>query len=492
VSNALLAEQARALLERREAKRKLAKLRLDNLRGTLGTKQQAFMRSKARRRTLGGSRQSGKSHTLATTLIDVAFASKCTSMYVAPTSKSARAALWSKLHALNDEHKLGITMKEGHFRAVFPNGSEIGFEGAHDTARVKRLRGAPLSGVLCVDEAAFFPEPIIRELMGPTCSAMFLASPNGQRIVVASSPGLQRRGYCYELMHEKTDAWEPHALFVHDNPVIKDPAGALAELRAANAWTETTPVYMREGLGLWVDDASHNVYELTDLNLIDGFPDARWTTLIVFDFGKNDQSAIAIVGWRDHDPALYLLHVEGHSDLDIEDLCLLAKPLVERYAPIAFYGDPGGGGAQHMDYMRKRHQFPMRPVSKRQNYKKAAIDAFNTDARRGFVRVLRASPLVEQMQALQWDPVKYAKGEHEEHASMPNDLCDVTLYGHMHAQHFRAEDKPPPPPPMGSKEHLEQLADEGLKAAIARANQHNAEAEEIRSDLTLLLGADTD
>lgn len=481
-----LAEQARVLLARRRARTLSAQTRLAELTATLGQKQAAFLQSTAPRQALDGSRQSGKSHTLATKLIKVGFARKCESMYVAPTSKSARKAVWSKFYALNDQFRLGIDMREGAFEARFPNGSLVGFEGAHDKARVQRLRGATLTGVLCVDESAFFPEQLLKELLGPVATAMFLTSK--QQIVVASSPGLQRRGRFFELVHDETGAWEHHHLTAGDNPAIKDVKAALLELREANAWTETTPAYMREGLGLWVDDATHNVYDLTELNLLDSFPEGPWTTIMLVDFGKNDQSAIAIAGWREHDPSLYVLHVEGQSDLDIEDVCQLALPLIERWDPIGVYGDPGGGGAQHMDYMRRRHKIPIRPVSKKPNYKAPAIRDLNADMRRGHYKVLRSSPLVDQMQSLQWDPQHI--GLHE-HPSMPNDLCDVAgVYAFVQAGHYRAEARPEPAPPVGTAEHLQRLSDEGLAAAIAAANQHNADLEAIEEEHAFLTGND--
>jgi hypothetical protein len=490
LTSAALAGQARSILERRKAAIARVRAAVESLRKTLGKKQRAFMASKAPRRTLGGSRQSGKSHTLATTLIETGFERKCESMYVAPTSKAARNAVWSKLHELNDRFRLGIELKEGAFKAKFPNGSTVGFEGAHDSARVKRLRGATLTGVLCIDESAFFPDALLRELMGPTASAMFLASPNGQRMIAASSPGMQRRGHFFELCHMHTEQWQPHHLTIFDNPVVKDPQKALAELRDANAWTEASPAYQREGLGLWIDDATHAVYELSELNLVDGFPDAKWTTVMTIDFGSNDQSAIAVAGWRDHDPNFYVLHVEGASEMDIEDVAQRALPLIARWSPIGVYGDHGGGGAQHADYLRKRHRIPVRPVAKKQNYKAAAIDAFNADARRGLVRALRSSPLVEQMQALQWDSTALAKGKREEHPSMPNDLCDVTLYAHMHSRQYRAEPEPVPPPQAGTDEHWKQWSDAGLARASAQAAAHNQAIEEAEEERALLVGAD--
>lgn len=451
------------------------------------------MRSEARRKTLSGARQSGKSHAIAADMVEVGFEGRTTSMYIAPTSKAARNAVWQKLHTLNDDYKLGIELKEGAFVAKFPNGSLVGFEGAHDTARVKRLRGATLTGKLWVDEAAFFPEPIIRELMGPTASAMFLASPNGQRIVVASSPGMQRRGYFFDLVHGQREKWEPHALYVQDNPVIVDPEAALYDLREANAWDITTPAYMREGLGLWVDDATHSVYELTELNLIDELPPGPFTSIMLIDFGKTDQSSIGIAGWRDYDPTLYVQYVEGWSDIDIEDLCQRALPLLERYDPIGVYGDSGGGGSQHMEYMRKRHQIPIRPVAKKQNYKKPAIDALNADMRRGHYKVLRSSPLVEQMQALQWDPVQLAKGKFEEHASMPNDLCDTAgVYAHVQARHYRAESAPPPTPEVGTQDYWKKYRDEGLRHAATLASQHHARIAIAEEERALLTGGETD
>lgn len=496
-----LAEQARQLLIKRRAKEAKTHSRLRDLNATLSARQVAYVHSRAARRRLLGSRQSGKSHCVTVDHVNTGFESRCESLYIAPTSKSARNAVWSKLRLINNDYELGLELLEGKFIGVFPNGSRLDFEGAHDMARVQRLRGKTIgTGKLTVDETAFFGDKLIRELLGPVATAMFLTGT--QRIAVASSPALQRRGMFFEL--GSAAAWEQHKLTAVDNPAIKDVQQALKDLRAASAWTETTPAYQREGLGLEVDDATHNVYELSDINLIDALPmDRPWVTIMLVDFGDNDESAIAVVGWREHDPVLYVLHVEGRSHIDIEDVCTGVaakdgqgpfagvKPLAQRWQPIGIYGDPGGGGAQHMTYMRQRHGIPIRPVAKGQHYKKPAIEALNADMRRGYYAVLRSSPLVQQMQDLQWDPTELARGNWVEHGSMPNDLCDVAgVYASVQAKHFRAEPEPPPKPKIGTAEHWKQFADEGLRAAVATAGQHHADIEAAKEDHAYLVGDD--
>lgn len=484
-----VADQAQLVLTRRHAHARKIHSRLKDLRSTLSPKHAAYVISDAARRRLVGSRQSGKSRCIVVDHTNVGFSSKCHSLYVAPSSKSARNAVWSKLHAVNNEYELGIELKEGSFQAVFPTGSTWGFEGAHDSARVQRLRGDTITGKLTIDEGGFYPDKLLRELLGPVATAMFMTSK--QRIAIASSPALQRRGMFYEL--GKSEQWEQHRFTAEDNPAIKDVQQALKDLRDASAWTEATPAYQREGLGLEVDDVLHSVYELTDINLVDELPAGDFTTVMTIDFGDGDQSALAVVGWLPHDPTLYVLHVEGQSHLDIEDVAQKAKPLIERYGPIGIYGDHGGGGAQHCRYLRNRHHIPVKPIAKKPGYKKAAINAVNADQRRGHYRVLRSSPLVEQMQALQWDATALQKGVWEEHPSMPNDLCDVAgVYAHMHAQHFRAEPKPPPPPKVGTAEHWKLYEDEGLRRAQSDALQHQVDLETAEEERAYLIGADVD
>lgn len=495
-----ISDQAREIQARRDAHAEVVRSKLRKLNSSVSAKQRAFLHSKSKRRRLLGSRQSGKSHDIAVEQINTGFGydpetdtlggDKTDSMYVAPTSKSARNAVWSKLHALNNEHEFGLHLHESRLVAMFPTGSTCDFEGAHDSARVQRLRGKPLTGKLWVDESGFFADKIVRELLGSVATAMFLASPNGQKIVVASSPAPQRRGKFFEL--GGSPEWEQHALTIFDNPIIQNPIEALADLRAATGWTETSPSYQREGLGLEVDDATLNVYELGELNLIDGFPEGPWTTVATIDFGDSDQTAIAINGWRPHDPALYTLYVEGWSKIDIEDLAQKLLPVLARYRPVGIFADTGGGGAQHVTYLRKRHSLSIKPVSKSPHYKKPAIDAFNADARRALYRVLRTSLVVEQMQVLQWDATERAKDKWLEHAGMANDLCDVVLYGHIHASHFRADKAPPEKPKPGSDEAWNQFSDEGLQRAQRSAAEHHERLAEIAEETAYLLGGDVD
>ncbi len=493
-------DQAREVKTRREAHAAKVLDKLRRLNSTLGPKQRAFVHSAAKRLRVKGARQCGKSHGIGVRIINRGFGydpiadtlsgDKTDSMYVAPTSKSARNAVWSKLHELNNKYELGLFLHESRLVSMFPTGSTCDFEGAHDSARVQRLRGKPLTGELYVDEGGFYPEKIARELLGPVATAMFLASPNGQKIIFSSSPAAQRRGLFFELGGNAN--WEQHGLTLFDNPIIANPVEALADLRAATGWTELSPSYQREGLGLEVDDDTLNVYELGELNLIDGFPEGPWTTIATLDFGDSDQSAIAISGWRPHDPELYTLYVEGWSKFDIEDLAQKLLPLLARYRPLGIFGDSGGGGAQHINYLRKRHHLSIKPVMKSPHYKKPAIDQFNADARRGLWRCLRSALVVEQMKTLQWDATEKAKGNWIEHDGMANDLCDVVLYGHMHAAHFRAEKKPPAPPKAGSDEAWKQWSDAGLQRANAEAEEYHRRQAEIAEERAYLLGGDVD
>ena len=97
-----LAEAAKIELRRRQAEKSRVENNIKAMVAELSERQRDYVLSNAPRKRLLGARQSGKSHDIAVDVILTGFEARCDSMYIAPTSKAARNAVWSKLDYLND------------------------------------------------------------------------------------------------------------------------------------------------------------------------------------------------------------------------------------------------------------------------------------------------------------------------------------------------------------------------------------------------------
>jgi hypothetical protein len=460
---------ARRELQRRRRVQEAGQAALRRSVGRLSRAQRRFFQSKHFRRALTAGRQAGKTHLCLLLLVEAALRPNTLSLYFAPTRNAARSILWEKLKRWLKDAGLAVEFNESLLEARFANGSIIRLLGVPDITRAERHRGLTVNGVVVVDEAAFFGEAVFHHLLTSIIPPYFMTTRRKARgIACVSSPGLVPRGHFHRIATDTTLNWDRHTFTVRDNPVVDDPDGELAELREANGWSLTSPGYLREGEAQWIADTDLNVYDITAVNIIDSLPPGPWTTLLTFDQGTDDPDVVGILGWREHDPALYLLYVEWASGNDVTDLAEIIKRLRDEYKPWRIIGDLGALGKKTALEMRNRHRLPIEAADKAG--KPVAIRQLNADARRGLLLIPSAyAQVIQQMQDLKWDPKHVSQ---KEHPAMPNDLCDMVLYGHRMARHYRAELAPTPAPPDGSDEAIKQLEEK-----IQRENLERIERE---------------
>ena len=467
--------RARLELTRRRRVRETGLIALERSVKALSPNQKKFFLSKHKRRVAIAGRQSGKTHMSMMLLVQAALEPNTLNLYFAPTRNAARSIVWEKLKRWLRDSGVAVAFNESLLEARFGNGSIIRLLGVPDMVRAERHRGLTVNGVVVVDEAAFFREEVFEHLVTSIIPAYFMTTK--QNLVCVSSPGLTPTGRFHRIATDTTMDWNRHVFTVHDNPIIRDKDAALAELREANGWTLESAGYLREGLAQWVIDTELGVYELTtDANVIEELPTGPWTTVLAFDQGgggeNGDPDVIGVLGWREHDPALYLLQMQVMDGNDVTDLAEALAAMRQEWKPTRIIGDLGALGKKTALEMQNRHRLPVEAADK--HGKVSAIRQFNADARRGLVKLLKGEPVIEQMQRLRWDSKHVGV---KEHPAMPNDMCDVLLYGHRMSRHFRALAAPKPEAPRGSEqwrqeEHLKMKA-AALAKAEADKRQHS-------------------
>lgn len=421
-------------LERRAAKReRVAKLRANTLT-PLSVKQRAFVEDTARRRIAVTSRQSGKT-TGCLGIATLALQEPNTEhLYVAPTMDGARDPFWQRLKVHCESHGIQHVPNETRLELRIPEkNSVIYLRGVPDVVRANRLLGPTRTSAI-IDECASYPDAVLKTLVTKVLEPSLMVKRGS--LVMVGTPGMQPKGFFYECT--KSAGFSQHRWDMHDNPVYR---GEVAEIHQgileSNGWTQDTPTFRREYLGEWCADTEAAVYRVTDANLYGELPQGEWRHVLGVDFGYRDEAAFVVVGWREHDPTLYVVYEDSAQELLVDDYVARIREIVKRFAPIAIVADAGALGKTLTETLVHNHGIPIEAADKRD--KPVAIRQVNADLFKGRIR-LPPSGLFEQMQTLRWHPDKIGLFEQP---GMPNDRCDAMLYAYRRAFHFLQKPAPP-------------------------------------------------
>lgn len=425
--------------------------------------QRALIFDPAKRKAALCSRRAGKTHTclvyLAKTCLEKPNA---TCFYFARSRYSAKLVLWHAFKAFNSKYGLGFDFHEGDFTATAPNGSRVILSGAKDKETVERLRGNKVD--LCIlDEAASYPPHLLRYLVNEIMEPALMD--HDGTLVMVSNPGSLCSGPFYEATTKPDDVgYSLHRWNLLDNPHLSNPQAFLDSTLKRNNWTVNDPEYVREYRGEWVNDADQFVYKFyEDRNTATALPEAgEWSYVIGADLGYRDETAFCVLGWREHDPTLYVVESFGEAELIPSVVAEKLLILRDTYAPVAIAMDCGALGLPIAEEFRQKYGLRIEPAKKAQ--KPGAISSLNGDMRQGKIKILASlAPLIEQLKSLQWKPEKTGIQEQPGEA---NDLCDSFLYAYRHARHYAESFQPEAPKP-GTHEYY-RLEEERLRQQHTR------------------------
>lgn len=161
--------------------------------------------------------------------------------------------------------------------------------------------------------------------------------------------------------------------------------------------------------------------------------DAGWQFLCGLDFGIVDRNAVAVLGWRPHDPVLYVAECYKLTATPSE-MAEEVRELEATYRFARIVGDVGGMGKAFEAEMRRRCRLPIEPAEK--HNKLGYIALFNADLKRGRIKVVRdrCAELLEEWRVLPW-----ADNRMKEAGGFENHCADATLYGWRASSAFLAK-----------------------------------------------------
>jgi hypothetical protein len=357
--------------------------------------------------------------------------------------------------------RAGCPLKRGSRQGLLyltcPNGHRIWITGVPHRRQVDSLRGNPLVGF--VADEAYSMDPYLEEMIDQAVEPALLDFDGW--LMLIGSPGPVPVGYFYSALFGQNDVlgWEHHHWDVRDNVHIRHAARWLEEVKARHRWTDETPQFAREYLGLWVVDPTGFCYPydpaLNSYTDADRPAEGEWRSLISCDPGVVDDAAMVRLRWR-----------HGFSEIWTDDSFTRpgmspsgfgAKVLEWRATEAApVVADTGGIGRAFTEEWAQRYGLTVEAASKSDVRGQIAVMAGEMKA--GLIKAhsTRCRDLIDQWRTIAWDDDR--KGHDDRYA---DHLADAERYGVMH---IRAMYKPETEKPKPGSEEWQRQQDEAERA----------------------------
>jgi hypothetical protein len=385
------------------------------------------------------------------------------------------AALCSRLTGLDGQPlrvKINSAKLQLHFLDV---DSWIYLKGADQDAKIRKALGLAYNKVWW-DEAQKIPTALtgtIREVLMPALLDV------GGSFFLSGTPVRNMAGLFYDATRhdlKRRREWSMFKWNLLQNPFF----GATEEERLQRGMIGLQnllggpdiapldgPIMRREGYGEWThEDAAYvywihkvaqksSLYYAPDRRQPNGFPDleramqdlpgfgkVHYFTALGADIGYSpDPFSFCVWAWNLQDENIYEIGTWKETRLDSEQQAAVLRRVRDIVNPCVAVADAGGSARPSVAGWEKewmdRYGLPITPAKK--NNKNGAIERYNADIVRGRMRFREGSPLVEELEAVQWATVRSSTGLLVEDPTIPNDIADASLYGHRGAYHHRYE-----------------------------------------------------
>lgn len=271
--------------------------------------------------------------------------------------------------------------------------------------------------------------------------------------------------------------WSSHAWSLQDGaPFIQAIANLWAEAlieKEANGWSDENPIWRREYLGQWAADDTENIYKYRAL--VDGAPWNQWDPFgthklegmlalkaaiaklpnfkdwlfaIGFDMGSKDPFAANVFAFSPSDPKRELHHVycfdRKKMYAKLIATLLIGEEAVDKVLrseqidyeapgggifgvigwPVAMVADLAALGEAIVDELGNVYGIRIEAAEKKGKH--SAIELSNGDLVDGRFKILKGSPLEEQLERLQWVVDEF--GQPRENKGDRNDHTDSMIY----------------------------------------------------------------
>ena len=357
--------------------------------------------------------------------------------------------------------KWGIHWNPDDRRLTFPSGATITFGYLESEVDKLRYQGAEIQ-YLGVDEATQFPESRARYLMSRLRRHASFPVPIRARFT--ANPGGIGHDWVFNGFVKPGAKGRFIPALAKDNPSIDFDE----YMMTLDVLDPITKEQLKNGV--WIRDGGGLVYGQfnEERNFIGRheIPDLQYH-ICALDFGVNDQNAITVLGWRDHDPCIYVRQSYRLRGL-VDEVASEVVNLDKTFHFDKIVGDTGGMGKLFQEELRRRYHLPVDPAQKVNKW--GYVSLFNAALARGSIKVLREEciDLVDEWLALP----KTADGEAEADGFL-NHAADSCLYGWRACNAFNPE--PRDEKPKDEAERIAAMARELEKRAFEYGDEREEE-----------------
>jgi len=395
------------------------------------------------------------------------------SRYITLTRDSARDIMWPVLQEMDENFKWGARFIESNLTMRLPNGSKLRLYGADMKNFVRRLRGTKSPGN-AIDEAQEFEpahlENLIDDIITPT-----MVDYEESWLALGGTPGPIPRGIYYRVTQENAGEYSVHKWSLYQNPYLPDPHGFVAKLKARKRWDDRNPSLLREYMGQWVLDLESLLIKYDpEKNHYEQLPPARWHYILGIDLGLRDSDALAVLGWSESSPDVYLVEEIATPNQDISSLVSQIDRLSKLYDISKMVIDTGGLGAKIAEEMRRRHHIPVQAADKARKMENVAF--LNDWLRLGRFKAKKDSRFAQDSYQVQIDHEKTTPDRLVVKKGFHSDIIDAVLYAFKESPAFTYQE-PVPVPKHGTREWAEQEVTDMERAAEEHFRQQEEAAQ---------------
>ena len=425
--------------------------------------QEAFVNDPSQFLAAQCTRRAGKSNALALRFYNTMMkhsGSLCP--YIALTRESSKNTMWSVLQDQNEKLGWNATFTESDLSMRLSNGSRLQLFGADMKNFVRRLRGIKTPGA-AVDEAQEFDAAHLANLIDNILTPA-TADYVDSWIALTGTPGAIPRGYFYDVTQQKKFGYSVHSWSLYDNPFMPDARGFVSKLKEKMQWPEDHPTLMREYYGKWVLDLESLLIKYNEgINHYHELPNVKWNYILGVDLGHRDADALALLGWSESLPDIYLIEEQITRGQDITELSTQIEAMCRRYDIAKIVMDEGALGKKIAEEIRRRKHIPVQPADKMRKMENVAF--LNDYLRQGKFKAKRDSRFAKDSELVQIDWEKSSPDRIVVKSGFHSDIIDSVLYAFKESPAFTFSPIKEGPKPY-SKEWFEKEVSDMEEAAV--------------------------
>lgn len=491
-------QQRLALIEAIRNQGKAAERNRFNLEDILFTKQLEVLHSYEDKNVIVCSRRGGKSYFVAALLLHTAMTTAEDSLFYLGINKTAaRRVIWGILTKLIRDYNLDCKVNDHTLTITFPNHTTITVEGAKDASTIERLRGVK-SSLAIIDEAQSIPvglgitlvQDVVLPFLSDNAGKLFLTGtpdPLCQSVLYKAWKGEEKGWKGFKPFHWNVTHNEKFPRFLSGKST---PEGYLKEVMEATGYTEDSPTFQREYLGLYVKDEGSLVYNFDyQRDTCESTPNGEWYYVLSGDTGFKDSDAIIVVAFSYSSPVAFVVDEFTKDGLSVDEFITVYMEFYEKYNPISSVIDYGGGGLKVIESINQRYHINTK-ACKKWNPKTIGAAVISTEFQARRLKVLRkCETTISQLESITWVNKTDRDGVvkriipdgyqvRDAHGEVISDDCvDALLYAMNEVRNFLAIEEPE----LSEDDKLDKMLKDHKRSLIESARRKEQDTNKPRT-----------